>query len=459
MRFYVGRSCIFRNLSSSFCASAVAGVTLCLSLYALTSAPGAAHAAPLSNLVQAEKLSPKLTELVGTLLGSAESIRGLPAKGIVRARSSSQQELVTYMDTQLDDPVAKRQLQLNQEILKVVGAVKADLDILTILRSFMVEQVTGFYDWKQKILYMADWIPENLQSFTLLHELTHALQDQHFGLERLLDATDGVSEPYAAAQALMEGDATLTTIFHSAGGAVDGAYLDFAVKTIVSGDSAMPGQDPGNVPPVISESLMFPYTDGLAFVVAAFRAGGGNWSVVNRLYSKLPLSTEQIIHPEKHLSEHPDFPKEVRVRGIADMVGSRTFAGTDIMGEGGLRVILRDVMSRATADKAAAGWDGDRYFVWHDESGLSSAVLASVWDSPEDARQAADAIAKLKNPPQAVSHRGDRMVAVWAGDDRKAAHALAGKVMRNIESVQVHTWEEWLKEAKITVSMSVRQLR
>jgi hypothetical protein len=46
------------------------------------------------------------------------------------------------------------------------------------------EQVAGYYDVKTKTVNLLNWLDVEQQKPVLAHELTHALQDQSFGIEK-----------------------------------------------------------------------------------------------------------------------------------------------------------------------------------------------------------------------------------------------------------------------------------
>jgi hypothetical protein len=229
-------------------------------------------------------------------------------------------------------------------------------------------------------MQLPDWVPIGAQSAVLVHELTHALQDQHFDLGRLERWEKGDSDAQLAAHALAEGDAMLAmivyltrhpeaaqTLLQSAGALADTPVLDAA-------------------PAALRETLAFPYEYGMRFA-GALRAAQG-WMGVSAAYERLPLSSEHVMHPSKYTA----YERPVAV--APPDVSRRLGAGwrrleADTHGEWGYLQILKAFLPAGErAPKAAEGWGGDRFAVYAGP-GADDVVLiqVSAWDSDADAEE------------------------------------------------------------------------
>jgi hypothetical protein len=141
------------------------------------------------------------------------------------------------------------------------------------------------------------------------------------------------------------------------------------------------------VPPFIFNLQLWPYDAGMAFVQDLDDRGGT--PLVDRALTTFPLSTEQIIHPERWPYDTPQ-PVDVPDLGPALGAGWRDL---DVMtvGEAWLQLMLELRLDTGDAERAAAGWDGGLYRAWTDGS-RTAVVLRTLWDTPEDAQQFADAM-------------------------------------------------------------------
>src|SRR6185369_3555626 len=134
---------------------------------------------------------------------------------------------------------------------------------------------------------------------TYVHEFTHALQDQYFDLNKLL-SPDIENDPdqSLAVTSLVEGDATASmTLYMDAVAAKNPfAVVSMLVEGVQAGNLTLPA----GVPPILTDELLFPYTEGLDFILALNKSGG--WDAINAAFKKPPTTSEQILHPDKYLS-------------------------------------------------------------------------------------------------------------------------------------------------------------
>jgi hypothetical protein len=139
------------------------------------------------------------------------------------------------------------------------------------------------------------------------------------------------------------------------------------------------GQALKNAPSIISESMIFPYFKGMVFCAKLTNKGG--WKAIDDAYRNPPLSTEQILHPEKYRGE-PDLPMAIDL-GVLKAGAEWKEVGRNVLGEMQLGVMLKKHGGKA----AAAGWDGDRYAVFEGPDDRLGLVWLSTWDSDDDARE------------------------------------------------------------------------
>jgi hypothetical protein len=212
------------------------------------------------------------------------------------------------------------------------------------------------------------------------HEYTHALQDQHFGLKRFLDA-DVSADQAIAARALIEGDATL----------VMGAYQYTEVtpselEYMAYQASFVEREVIDAVSPSLGVLTFFPYAQGVGFVYTLWVESGFRWDKVNAAYSDPPVSSEQVMHPEKYLVR--DEPQQVALPDLGPSLGAGwQEVDRDVLGEIGLLAWLLDHLDWNAAAEGAAGWDGDSYTLWADGGGAYVLAVRTVWDAPGEAAQ------------------------------------------------------------------------
>ena len=136
------------------------------------------------------KISPqeaeKLFRSVDEILRFASKDTLFPIKHEVKPRLASRDEVVSYLKKNMAEDKDVQRLRRTELVLKKFGLLPKDFDLQTFLVSLLEEQVAGYYDAKTKTVNLLDWVAPDLQRPVLAHELTHALQDQSFGLDKWL---------------------------------------------------------------------------------------------------------------------------------------------------------------------------------------------------------------------------------------------------------------------------------
>jgi len=327
-----------------------------------------------------------LKRLAAELLPAAEMRSGLPARGPIRLATRSREDLEAFLVAEMARQLPPDRLVAVVRTYARLGLVPDDLDLEPLIRSLLLEQVVGYYDPARDTLYVVDRVDPDLVEPVLLHEIVHALQDQYVDLDSLMAAHRERNDRGTAAQAAMEGHATFAMLEWQLARMAGDADL-----TTLPGFEGLLGDDPlaaaglempvlSEAPAVIRESLLFPYLGGLVYLQKHW---AGPWGRVPPLGSEMPVSTEQILHPERFAPGQEDMPTLVWF-GEA-LPGGWTEVLTDDLGELETRLLLREFLSsRQEADRGAAGWDGDRFRLLDGPNG-ESLLWVSVWDTDRDA--------------------------------------------------------------------------
>jgi len=315
---------------------------------------------------------------------SVSSIRELSLEKEILPKFLTDQEFKSYIEKDFADSNPADELRIDKEELVILDLLNPDYDLATNLLELNKEQVIGFYNTRlSEMVILGDLQqigPEEKVVFA--HEYTHALQDQNFDLKSLPLWDGNDSDLSLAAQAVVEGDATLAMSFYS--------YQNLSPSELEEIAQNEEGQNEvlDSSPAVVRETLLFPYLEGTSFVNAIFAQGG--WEAVDQLYSDLPKSTEQIIHPDRYLAK--DEPQNVTIPDIKAALGEGwSLLDTDVLGELYLRIYLEAYVDSATAAKASEGWGGDSYAFWEDAGKRHLMVVNSAWDTPQDAQEFFDA--------------------------------------------------------------------
>ncbi len=341
------------------------------------------------------------------------SIRGLEFKREVPVLYESKAALTARLNTELANSFGDRdRLRYISLAYEKLGLFPRGFKLKESLVAFLGDEVAGFYSLKAKKVVLVDTPgilyssslhggPGGMAEGTLAHEFTHALQDQHFAIsDRLLHPTSG--DKAMAYRSITEGDAILAELAYGWGGA-NGESLARIRRRIEKTPLPLEPLSPA-VPAVLIDRFRFPYEAGATFVLRPLLRQG--WTGVNLLHRFPPLSTEQVLHPEKYF-DFPDPPTKVIPGKTLDLFPANwRLVDDNTLGELLVRCLLKNYMPPDLAIAAAAGWDGDRFlaFANGEEVGF---VWLTVWDSEKDAQKFILAYEEVRSRKYSQSERRD----------------------------------------------------
>ena len=374
------------------------------------------------------------TALVSTtdaLLRETSQLRELSILKAVKSGAQSRADIEQMIVRNLDADTTPAEMHAAEVLLKAFGLAPKSFEYRPFLIKLLTEQVAGYYDPKAQQFYLADWIELDGQKPVMAHELTHALQDQHFNLKRFEKWPKGDSDAELAAHALIEGDATLAMTLYMAKNPL--VALAF-IRSL--GSQAAASEQFNQAPRALKESLLFPYEQGSAWASQLYRRGG--WEMVSQAYSKLPQSSEQILHAEKYFAY--EAPQKLILPEFKRILGPNwKRIDNDVNGEWGCYLILDEFLSNADESKqAAGGWGGDRFVLYENgRTGEFFVAQLTAWDSALDAREFFDAYAKrtAKRHPDAKQSQSNGERVEWKSATGGIAMELLGSRVAILEGI------------------------
>jgi Zn-dependent peptidase ImmA (M78 family) len=340
------------------------------------------------------------------VLEETSKIRELSILRPVKSGAQSRAEIQRMLVKNLYEQMTMAEMHATEVAYRKFGLAPANFEYRPFIIKLLLEQVAGYYDPVAREFYLADWLELESQRPVMAHELTHALQDQHFNLRRFQKWPHGDSDAQLAAHALIEGDATFAMMVYMAKNPL--VALAFT-RSLSSGVST---EQFNQAPRALRETLIFPYLQGSEWASRLHQREG--FAGLSKAFTKLPLSTEQILHAEKYFAyEQPlkiTLPDLSGVLNAANRAGSSaprtarrrlaTASGhridSDVNGEWGYYLLLDQFLnSPAESRRAAAGWAGDRYDIYEGANpGQVMLAHVSVWDTENDAHEFFDAYVK-----------------------------------------------------------------
>ncbi len=343
-----------------------------------------------------------LLSTADAVLKEMSDITGLPIKAPLKKQVVNRDQVKQYLTDNLKQDYTARELGEQEAMLKAFGLVSNEFNLERFLITFYTEQAAGVYDPRRRTMLIAEWVPGNMQKLVLAHELTHALQDQSFDLEKFEHAVRGDDDATSARQAVVEGYATA-------------AMMEEMVKpaSLASLPSLAPLlnmmiQRPMTEFPAFSSapfffrySALFPYSEGIAFMQAGLTHGG--WKRLNELFVRPPTTTKEIFEPELYFGPiglnivgaagvsaappKPALPK-IALPHPAPLAAAPglSLVAENVMGQLGYYCVLAQLISEDEAKKQAPGWLADRYLIYENAATHQRVLIARTrWTSSETA--------------------------------------------------------------------------
>jgi hypothetical protein len=340
-----------------------------------TTAPPAAAQPKVNNAefaAAADEVLQQVSEITGLKLLT-------PLKKTLRSRD----EIRAYVIREMDDEKNPAERYAETRSAEAFGLIPKGFDLDNFMVDLLTEQIAGLYDPKAREFYIADWIPLDDQRMVMAHELTHALQDQHFQIEGWVKAARPNDDAELAREAVLEGSAMA-------------AMIDYLLKGSGHSVEDLPAIDPSvfagdlsktpklqEAPQFLKDALIFPYFAGLTFSAAILRPAG--WNGLSAVFAKPPRSTQQIMHPSLYKSGKA--PDPIAIPSFEKLLGSDWVKlDENVMGEFGWKEILKQFLGEQRATPVSAEWEGDRYVLYEQKHTKRLILIARLrLDSAEHA--------------------------------------------------------------------------
>jgi hypothetical protein len=295
------------------------------------------------------------------VLEQMSDITGLALRSPLKKSLRSREEIRAHIIQEMNEDKNAAERYADARSAEAFGLLPKGFDLDSFMVDLLTEQIAGLYDPKAHEFYVADWIPIDDQRMVMAHELTHALEDQHFQIEGWAKAARPNDDGELAREAVLEGSAMAAMVEYLLQGSgrslqdlpdIDPAMLigDMADTPLLK-----------KAPPFLKDALIFPYLDGLTFSAAVLKPTG--WGGLSAIFAKPPVSTQQIMHPALYTSGKMAAP--VMLPSMEKDLGA-DWAKLDenVLGEFGWKEVLKQFLDEPRGKALSAAWNGDRYAVY-----------------------------------------------------------------------------------------------
>jgi len=349
-------SCPFRRIRALGSKLALFAVII-LSLTALCASRTFAQqaTAPATTAAPASKADAAVFDAASDeVLAQMSEITGLALRSPLKKSLRSREQIRAHIIKEMNDDKDAAERYAGARSAEAFGLLPKGFDLDSFMIDLLTEQIAGLYDPKAHEFYVADWIPvdDDQQRVVMAHELTHALEDQHFQIETWAKAARPNDDAELARESVLEGSAMVAMveyILHGSGR---------SLQDLPDIDPAMLIGDMANTPflkkapPFIKDALVFPYIDGLTFSATILKPSG--WEALAGIFTKPPASTQQIMHPA--LYSAGKVPAPVSLPSMEKALGADwSKLEENVMGEFGWKEVFEAIFGRAARQDFVGG--------------------------------------------------------------------------------------------------------
>lgn len=407
---------VFRYPSARLVVLAFCWITLALVWPSFLAAQQASPA-PTESAPPAVANNPEFLATADEVLQDMSQITGWQLKSPLKKSIRSRAEIRAYILGQMDEEKDAKERYASTRSAEAFGLLPKDFDMDSFLVDLLTEQIAGLYDPKAHEFYIADWIPADEQRMVMSHELTHALEDQHFQIESWVRAARPNDDAEMARESVLEGSATA-------------AMLEYELKDKGLKLKDLPEFDPSifvgelgdtptlkKAPPFIKDTLMFPYFSGLTFSIAVLKGSG--WPGFSSVFAHPPASTQQILHPELYFANK--VPAPIKLDLPAGVPGEDwVLLEQDVLGELGWKEVLKQFLDKQRAETTAASWDNDVYATYEEKKSKRLMLFTRIRLADADAAgkfftQYSEALEK-KYPKRTLLNERSNFLSFDSGD-------------------------------------------
>jgi len=323
---------------------------------------------------------------IDSALADLAKMTGLKPQRRVAWERIDRAQVRRYLEERVNESVKPEEIRAEEIALKKFGFAPPDFDLKKTMVDLLSEQAAAFYDYQKKKLFLVESPSGPMEQTALVHELAHALADQHFHLKKYIGRAAGNDDGSLARMAVMEGQATWLMseyLTQRTGQSLRDSPL--LLKLMSRASEMVGGQYPvfDRAPLYLRETLLFPYIQGMLFQNAVLekldKAGFAE------VFRRPPASTQQILHPEKYFANvqpvHPRLPELAAPRAW------RLFTDGEF-GELDHAILIRQYIGQAESAELAPHWRGGAFRLLESKMDRRLAlVYASEWATPEAAQQ------------------------------------------------------------------------
>jgi hypothetical protein len=319
--------------------------------------------------------SAEFMQAADEVLAEMSKLISLPILSPLKKSMRSREEIRAYLLQKMNEDKDEDKRYADQKTMEKFGLLPKDYPLQDTLVKVLTEQVAGLYDPDSQEFFIADWNSPADQRMVMSHELTHALQDQHFHIDKWTDAAKPNDDAELARDAVLEGSAMAAMLDYQLGGQGSIRDLGDFDPSMLMGD-ADSSPELSKAPMILQDELLFPYLAGTKFAQQVLKTSKG-WPDFPKVFAKPPVSTQQIMHPDMYF--HDVVPPKIKLPETAGLISAdwKKLDEND-MGEFGLLEVFKQYLAKDRAAELAATWSADRYALYENQKDKRDMLLFDV---------------------------------------------------------------------------------
>src|ERR1700752_3064309 len=350
-------------------------VGLFLTLFLACGLP-AQQATPQASLPPpATEQSAEFLQAADEVLAEMSKLISLPILSPLKKSLRSRDEIQAYLLQKMNEDKDADKRYADQKTMEKFGLLPKDYPLDETLVKVLTEQIAGLYDPDSQEFFIADWNSLADERAVMSHELTHALQDQHFHIDQWTDAAKPNDDAELARDAVIEGSAMAAMLDYELGGKGSIRDLgDFDPSMLLGDVDSSP--ELTKAPKVLQDELLFPYLAGIQFTQRFLKASNG-WPDFHKIFEKPPVSTQQIMHPDLYMQGV--VPAKIELPATKGALPAEwKKLDENNMGEFGVQEVFKQFLAKNRATALAATWAGDRYAIFENQKNKRTLLLFRI---------------------------------------------------------------------------------
>src|SRR6201998_1223246 len=350
-------------------------VGLFLTLFLACGLPAQQATPPASLPPPASAQTQEFLQAADEVLAEMSKLISLPILSPLKKSMRSREEIRAYLLQKMKEDKDADKRYADQKTMEKFGLLPKDYPLEQTLVKVLTGQMAGLYDPDSHEFFIADWTSPADERSIMSHELTHALQDQHFHIDQWTDAAKPNDDGELARDAVIEGSAMAAMLDYELGGKGSIRDLgDFDPSMLLGDVDSSP--ELTKAPKVLQDELLFPYLAGIQFTQRFLKASNG-WPDFHKIFERPPVSTQQIMHPDLYMQGV--VPAKIELPATKGALPAEwKKLDENNMGEFGVQEVFKQFLAKHPATALAATWAGDRYAIFENQKNKRTLLLFRI---------------------------------------------------------------------------------